>query len=648
MDVTIAAPGYILDPVPFGFFSACYFIAGITISFFGWKYRGHRLAWLCLAVGAFSLIASLAHAFAPEIESHSLRTVMFSIHVAMAILLVFIAGGLVQLPSFAEVERINVELRKEIQERERLEREQAYLVEAVQSSSDAVITSLIDGTIQSWNSGAQTTYGYSSAEAIGKSLRLFIPSYTWEKHGWAISQLRAGERVADFETRHHNRLGRVIDVSLSISSIHNKLGETEGFCLIIRNIGHKRQIEAELRRAEMRFQEIFHFASDAMGYAALDGRFLDVNPAYCSLTGYPREQMLSMRYQDLTSPVSLENEKQHVEKILSDGCSQEYEKEFIHRDGTVVPVLLNAFPVKAPDGTVTAIAAIIRDVSAQKKLERQLSAKIHELRRSNAYLEEFALAVSHDLQAPLRLVLGYLKLLRERYPETFEKERQQLTDTAITAAERMQLLIRSLLIYSRVSTQASPPQWIDSHQCVLQALNNLKGEVEASQAVVRIGKLPVVLADDAQLLQLFQNFVDNALKYRGLTKPKISIRARKVGAAGWAFMIADNGVGIAESEIPRLFHLFERLSHGKQLQGNGIGLAVCKKIIDRFGGKIWVRSRMGRGTRFFFTLPDHSERKEFVEQQFPLFSDDDVFKTSLPSPSQRTDRDRAVALTDGT
>ncbi|HEY9641787.1 MAG TPA: ATP-binding protein, partial [Coleofasciculaceae cyanobacterium] len=238
-----------------------------------------------------------------------------------------------------------------------------------------------------------------------------------------------------------------------------------------------------------------------------------------------------------------------------------------------------------------------------------LEQEIHqrqELSRSNAELQQFAYIASHDLQEPLRMVTSYLQLLERRYKGQLDADADDFIGFAVDGASRMKTLINDLLCYSRVGTHGKPFQAIDCSRIVKQAIANLKIALEESNATITYDDLPEVLGDPGQLTQLFQNLLGNAVKFRGKALPTVHIGVERQGEA-WLFAVRDNGIGIESQYAERIFVIFQRLHQRAQYPGTGIGLAICKKIVERHGGKIWLQSELGKGSTFYFTLPHPGE-----------------------------------------
>jgi PAS domain S-box-containing protein len=245
---------------------------------------------------------------------------------------------------------------------------------------------------------------------------------------------------------------------------------------------------------------------------------------------------------------------------------------------------------------------IVRDITERDRAEKKLAENMAELARSNADLEQFAYVASHDLQEPLRMVAAYTQLLAERYRGKLDANADKFLGYASEGALRMQSLIQDLLVFSRVGRVGAARGKVDCDAAMEEVLVTLGPAIHESGAVVRHGALPVVWADRSQIVQVLQNLVGNAIKFHGEEPPVISVQAEKTGGQ-WLFSVSDNGISIAPESAQSIFTVFQRLHTRAEYPGNGIGLAICKKIIERYGGKIWVESQVGRGSTFKFTVP---------------------------------------------
>jgi signal transduction histidine kinase len=244
-----------------------------------------------------------------------------------------------------------------------------------------------------------------------------------------------------------------------------------------------------------------------------------------------------------------------------------------------------------------------QEIADRKETEEELKKISDELARSNADLQHFAYAVSHDLQEPLRVIEGFIKLLEKRYQNKLDAKAKEFIGYTIEGVQRMRALISDLLEYSRVGTSGIDIKLTDFSEAVERAVFNLKTAVEETGAMIIYDPLPTVGADAIQMSRLFQNLIGNALKFRGKEAPNIRISAER-NENGWIFSVQDNGMGIDRPDLERIFAVFQRLHTREEYPGTGIGLAICKRIVERHGGKIWVRSEKGKGSTFCFTIPE--------------------------------------------
>jgi PAS domain S-box-containing protein len=276
----------------------------------------------------------------------------------------------------------------------------------------------------------------------------------------------------------------------------------------------------------------------------------------------------------------------------------------VRKDGSEFPAEISISPLETDEGVL--VTAVVRDITERKLTERELQRHAEELERSNAELEQFAYVASHDLQEPLRIVASYTQLLSRRYQDKLDGDANEFIDFIVDAATRMQNLINDLLSYSRVGTRGQEFAVIDLNKILESALKNLDLRVQDSNATVTHDAMPTVTADVRQFLQLFQNLIGNALKFRGDAPPVVHIGvAQREGE--YVFSVRDNGIGIDPQYADRIFQVFQRL-HGKgEYPGTGIGLAICKKIVERHGGRIWLESQPGAGSTFYFTIPIQRE-----------------------------------------
>jgi PAS domain S-box-containing protein len=249
-----------------------------------------------------------------------------------------------------------------------------------------------------------------------------------------------------------------------------------------------------------------------------------------------------------------------------------------------------------------------RDIAARALAEKELAARAGQLARSNADLEQFAYVASHDLQEPLRMVASFTQLLARSYKGKLDADADEFIGFAVDGVNRMKQLIEDLLAYSRVTRKEDSFESIDSGCCCARALANLQKAIEESGACVTVEALPMVVANAAQLDQVFQNLIGNAIKYRGKCRLEIHIAAKRENGF-WVFSVQDNGLGIEPQYFEKIFQMFQRLHTRFEYEGTGLGLALCRKIVEHHGGKIWVQSQLGAGSTFSFSLPDASQEQ---------------------------------------
>jgi light-regulated signal transduction histidine kinase (bacteriophytochrome) len=262
---------------------------------------------------------------------------------------------------------------------------------------------------------------------------------------------------------------------------------------------------------------------------------------------------------------------------------------------------------KRTDELRTANINLAVELDERRKAEQQLTRYTQELARSNAELEQFAYVASHDLQEPLRMVASFTQLLGKRYRGKLDQDADEFIGFAVDGATRMRGLINDLLAYSRVGTRGKSFKSTDCQVILREALDNLMKAIEESGAVITYDPLPTVEGDEVQLLQLFQNLIGNAVKFHNPDTPRIHVSAKRRGHE-WVFAIKDNGIAIAAEHQERIFFIFQRLHQRSEYPGTGIGLAICKKIVERHGGRIWVESQVGKGSTFYFSIPEGDQQ----------------------------------------
>jgi PAS domain S-box-containing protein len=333
------------------------------------------------------------------------------------------------------------------------------------------------------------------------------------------------------------------------------------------------------------------------------GHFVRWNRNIERVTEYSAEEVSKMTPMDFFSPDEQQFVAERIEHAFREGEAS-VEADFLTKSGRSVPFYFTGVRIKLGDKYLLTGVGI--DVTERKRAEEHLKAALAELERSNKELEQFAYVASHDLQEPLRMVSSYTQLLAERYEGQLDEKADKYIGYAVDGAVRMQQLINDLLTYSRVSTRGRTFEVADSHALLGAAIRNLAVVIEDSQAVIFTDELPEVHGDPAQLVQLFQNLLSNAIKFRGGDLPQVHVSTRDAGSE-WVFSVRDNGIGMDPQYAERIFVIFQRLHTRDEYPGTGIGLAVCKRIVERHGGRIWVESEVGKGSTFCFSLPKQTK-----------------------------------------
>jgi PAS domain S-box-containing protein len=369
------------------------------------------------------------------------------------------------------------------------------------------------------------------------------------------------------------------------------------------DITARKAAEDALRESEERFRETFELAGSGMAHVGLDGRFVRVNRRLCEILGYPAEELIGKSVKQISHPDDRDLTDAARARVRSSELAvAHFEKRYLRRDGRAVWVDLAVALARDAHGAPLYEIAVFDDITERKHAEAALHEAHEELKRSNAELEQFAYVASHDLQEPLRMVSSYTQLINRRYGERLDADAKEFMHYIVDGAARMKQLIEDLLAYSRVGTKGKEFREVELEAALKRAVANLRAAIEESGGAVTWDPLPRVCGDDVQLAQLFQNLIGNALKFRGPGVPRVHVGAVEKGQE-WEVCVRDNGIGIEPQYFERIFMVFQRLHTKGDYPGTGIGLAICKKVVERHGGRIWVESALGEGSRFHFTLP---------------------------------------------
>jgi two-component system, chemotaxis family, sensor kinase Cph1 len=535
----------------------------------------------------------------------------------------FRVGGVDYIAKPFQVEEVLARIDKQVclqklqqqlkEQNAQLQQSQSLLASILNSSLDGVVAySAVrnsEGTILDFewllvNPAAEKISGQTFNVMVGKYLLAEIPQV--RNNGLFdlyVSVVETGETVdQEFYYEHDRAIGAWIHI------VAVKLND--GLAVTFRNITDRKLGEIALRESEERFRAIFEQAAVGIAKTALCGQFLRVNPGFCQIVRYAESELLQLDWQVITHQDDVEADREYVRLLLS-GEIQTFsrEKRLLCKDREVCWANVTVSAMRDAEGTAQYLICAIEDISERKIVQELLQTSLEtqtrysqELTRSNAELEQFAYVASHDLQAPLGTIAGYAQLLERRYHHQLDAEGNKFLGNIVNSCVRMQGLIDDLLEYSRVCRSQKSFEMIDCNQVFDDACANLQLAIGKNQASVTRGDLPRVTGDSFQLLQLFQNLIGNAIKYRSSWPPVVRARAQRQGN-NWVFSVQDNGMGIAEQYHGRIFQIFQRLHTQKEYSGTGIGLAICQRIVDRHGGRLWVESEPGTGSTFYFSIP---------------------------------------------
>jgi PAS domain S-box-containing protein len=486
----------------------------------------------------------------------------------------------------------------------------------LEAAPDAMVVVNQGGEIVLLNVQAEKQFGYSRDELVGQKVKNIIPE------GFAERLIADGTRTAADALAQQigagiELIGRRKDCSEFPIEIMLSPLENAGGILVtaaIRNISVRKEAERRLvqmtRELSLKHQllnSVVEGTTDPIYVRGPENRFTLANSACSKVFGLTVDQVVGRTLRELLPSDSYYAVAQSDQDILSAGDTRTVE-ETAEIDGIVRTYLTTKGPYRDADQKTIGTIGIARDITERKNSELQLVKTVGELKRSNDELQQFAYVASHDLQEPLRMVASYTQLLGKRYKGRLDSDADEFIAFAVDGCNRMQRLIQDLLAYSRAGTTGKVLREISGEDALKDALTNLRATIEQSGAVVTHDSLPAVTTDGMQLTQVFQNLVGNAIKYRSAAVPHVHISAVKNRGKEWIFAVQDNGLGIDPRYFERIFILFQRLHGRDEFEGTGIGLAICKKLVEQLGGRIWVESLLGKGSTFYFVLPERNEK----------------------------------------
>lgn len=378
------------------------------------------------------------------------------------------------------------------------------------------------------------------------------------------------------------------------------------------DVTERKRAEQALRESEERYRGIFENAPFGIFQTTTRGEYLSANPAVAGMLGYESPAELISVIKDIGSQlyVNPSLRKEIVRQVLEQSRQLTFENRYYRSDGSILTVNLTVWGARDADGSIRYLEGFVEDITDRKRAEEELKSYMTRLEESNQALQDFASIASHDMQEPLRKIISFGNILKHKHGAAIGEGKNYL-DRILSATDRMQNLLKSLLDYSRIATQAEPFREVDLNAIIREVLSDLEVRIERTGGQVDVGELPVLSAEPTQMRQLFQNLVGNGLKFhRQGQSPVVKVRGGVDGDGQW-IVVEDNGIGFEEEHLERIFAPFQRL-HGRssQYEGTGMGLAICRKIVERHGGTITARSTPGLGSTFVITLPEKQSAKD--------------------------------------
>jgi PAS domain S-box-containing protein len=471
------------------------------------------------------------------------------------------------------------------------------------SIGDAVLSTDTQGHIVFANRVAQSVLRAGEDSLLGRPIQdvfQILNEFTRDRVECPVERVLQDGKVVDLAN--HTILiaqdGSEIPIDDTAAPILSESGELRGAVLVFRDITERRRVQLN----DHLLAAIVESSDDAIISKDLNGIVTSWNRGAERIFGYTAAEMVGSPIATIADPSNPSEMPAILERILQGERIDHFQTVRRAKNGRLVNISMTVSPVRDTEDRIIGASKVARDITPQLRAQQALAVQNAELHRANTDLNQFAYAVSHDLREPLRNIANYTELLMRRFHNHSDADADRFKGFILQGVARMDTLLNDLLTYAMVgSQQDQPPALLDCNEILAKALQNLHTSIVENQAVITHDSLPQIRAHESHLTQLFQNLISNGIKYRSDLAPRIHIRVQRQERF-WRFSVTDNGIGIEPQYFQKIFGIFKRL-HGKAVPGTGIGLAIGTRIVERYGGSIWVESQPGQGSTFFFTLP---------------------------------------------
>jgi PAS domain S-box-containing protein len=500
------------------------------------------------------------------------------------------------------INELEVEIAERKQAEEALGETADYLDSLMSHASAPIIVWDPEFRIIRFNHALERLSGYTADEVIDQQLHMLFPEASRDESLSKIARTASGEYWESVEIPILRKDGDIRVALWNSANIHAKNGSLSVATIAQGiDITERKQAEEALRKSESRYKTLVDNLPQKVFLKDRNMVYVSCNKSFARDFGITIEEIGGKTDYDFFLKELADKYRADDKRIMESGATEEFDEGYIKDEqGLIVHTVKT--PIRDENGEVVGLLGIFWDITEEKLAEEKLKKTMEDLEHSNKELEQFAYVASHDLQEPLRMVSSYTQLLERRYKDKLDADAKEFIAYAVDGANRMQRLIQDLLAYSRVSSRGSPLNPTDCNAVLGTVRINLSVAIEENNACVTHDELPIVMADDTQLVQVFQNLIGNAIKFCSEEPPRIHVSAEK-NEKEWIFSVRDNGKGIDPQYHERVFVIFQRLQGKGEYPGTGIGLAICKRIIERHGGRIWVESELGKGSTFYFTIP---------------------------------------------